>query len=751
MSTPRHRGVMTEVSSNVAMSPGAEAKEKYIQTEGGKEDSPAVEDGGLVSNNGLTDEEIEHTLAPDYLVEEEERLRKQREEAAAAKATTINTASSRLEEQQFKKLNELLNQTGMYAKFLAEQLVELETAPSQSQTASNQEQEATKGKRKKSVSGSAAKKQKAGPSPTQELCPLIQGELREYQLKGIKWLISLYQNGLSGILADQMGLGKTVQTIGFLSHLRSKGLNGPFLVLGPLSTLPNWVNEFQKWCPSMKAILYHGTRQERQHLRDTMLPISKVDENFPVIVTSYEIVLADSKFLQKYKFKYIVVDEGHRLKNSNCRLLRELRMIEGTANKLLLTGTPLQNSLAELWSLLHFLLPDIFSSLQNFESWFDIESVVEGGGDGTDVATEQRATTVSKLHDILRPFLLRRIKGDVELCLPRKSEIIMYAPMTPTQRQINQQLLEKNLLVEMLERAREEGVPPSAAGKLNNMLMQMRKNCNHPDLITSAFSSTLEYPPPEELVRQCGKMALLDRLLKRLLAADHKVLIFSQMTSMLDIIESYLEQSGRRALRIDGSVPWQTRQANINEFNGVKAGEGEKEEQDDRPPARVFLLSTRAGGLGLNLTAADTVIIYDSDWNPQQDLQAMDRCHRIGQTRPVLVFRLATAHSVEGQMLRRAADKMKLERLVIRKGVFKEVLESEKQSTSMNASELLALLRSDKVDDVAQSGAVSDDVLTALLDRTHLAQGKAAPYPASGVGYEVVQSHDSAALLSGVQ
>lgn len=220
---------------------------------------------------------------------------------------------------------------------------------------------------------------------------------------GIKWLISLYQNGLNGILADQMGLGKTVQTIGFLSHLRSKGIHGPFLIVGPLSTLPNWVSEVQRWTPSIPVVLYHGSKDERASLRAERLgpPKAKTTEAFPIVVTSYEIVLADAKFLANYKWKYIVVDEGHRLKNMNCRLLRELRTIP-TANKLLLTGTPLQNNLSELWSLLNFLLPDIFGSLADFESWFDFSAVGQEGGDKEILAQEQRNRVVTKLHSILK-------------------------------------------------------------------------------------------------------------------------------------------------------------------------------------------------------------------------------------------------------------------------------------------------------------------------------------------------------------
>ncbi|EFN56033.1 hypothetical protein CHLNCDRAFT_22847 [Chlorella variabilis] len=471
------------------------------------------------------------------------------------------------------------------------------------------------------------------------MCPGFKGALRDYQLKGVKWLISLWSNGLNGILADQMGLGKTVQTIGFLCHLRNTGhIQGPYMVLGPLSTLTNWVSEFERWAPGFPVVLYHGSKQERQQIRSSRMPTGRIDDKFPVVVTSYEILLADVKALGRYQWKYIVVDEGHRLKNMNCKLIRELKTLHAE-NKLLLTGTPLQNNLTELWSLLNFLLPDVFSSLENFESWFDFTSAVgHANADKEILAQEQRNKVVSKLHQILKPFLLRRVKTDVETSLPGKMEVILYARMADKQRELNQQLLDKTLNEEMNKMSRGRGGPSVAS--LNNVLMQMRKNCNHPDLITGPFDGSVFFPSPEEMVRDCGKMALLDRLLTRLLPEGHKVLIFSQMTTMLDLLSSYLEQREVGHCRIDGSICWQDRQENMKRFN-------------EDPDCKVFLLSTRAGGLGINLTAADTCIIYDSDWNPHQDLQAMDRCHRIGQQKPVLVMRLATAHSVEGKMLRR--------------------------------------------------------------------------------------------------
>lgn len=566
------------------------------------------------------------------------------------------------------------------------------------------------------------------------------------QLKGVKWIISLYQNGLNGILADQMGLGKTVQTIGFLSHLRSKGVMGPYLVVGPLSTLPNWVSEFQRWCPSFPVCLYHGNRLERTQMRAERFKMGNpCPEDFPVIVTSYEIVMADRKFLARHHFKYIVVDEGHRLKNFDCKLLRELKAIP-TSNKLLLSGTPLQNSLPELWSLLHFLLPDVFSSLDQFQSWFDFTGIVGNNAAGDDehakrIADEEhRNKVVTKLHAILRPFLLRRLKSDVEHNLPRKKEILLWADMAKPQVAFNSALVDKTC-DELLKKIASDGGASCPAGQLNNVLMQLRKNCNHPDLITGGLDGSIHFPSADELVADCGKMRLLDRLLTRLRARGHKVLIFSQMTRMLDLIAHYCDEKGLNCCRIDGSVHWQERRDQITEFNDVTTD------------SFVFLLSTRAGGLGLNLTAADTVIIYDSDWNPHQDMQAMDRVHRIGQTRPVHVYRLATAHSVEGKMLKRANSKLMLERLVITQGNFQEVRETNSKGASLSAHELVELLKGEAAgdDSLPQSGVISDAALDVLMNRGDLdGTSKVAPQ-LRGVGFEVIEDKSGKSILSTVE
>ena len=697
--------------------------------------APKAEDNSPEKTVSEEDED-EVALVDEHILEEERKLKEEHEARLKAEEEKHKGEKVDLDESKYTNLNALLDQTTIYSKFLAEQM-EDGVMPG--------EAEPKKKKAKKAASKEASKEEVQ--SETQKLLPLMTAELREYQLKGVKWLIALYQNGLNGILADQMGLGKTIQTIGFLSHLRNKGVHGPYLVIGPLSTLPNWVNEFNRFCPEFPVVLYHGSRQERAEIRNRRLPVGgPIKDTFPVIVTSFEIVMADRKFLQKYNFKYLVVDEGHRLKNFDCKLIRELKAIP-TANKLLLTGTPLQNSLPELWSLLHFLLPDVFSSLSQFQGWFDFAEQQQEDDGIDNQEAGKRVKVVDKLHGILKPFLLRRLKGDVETNLPRKKEIVLYAHMVETQRKFNDALVNKTISDLLKKMSGDSGSVPVGSTALNNMLMQLRKNCNHPDLISGGMDGSIMFPSADELVQQCGKFRLLDRLLTKLRAKGHKTLIFSQMTKMLDLIESYFEQKGQKVCRIDGSVQWQERRRQMDEFN-------------TNPDVGIFLLSTRAGGLGINLTAADTVIIYDSDWNPHADMQAMDRCHRIGQTKPVHVLRLATAHSVEGNILSRANSKLALEKLVITKGNFRQEIGKEAEESGkrpkasgggVSTEELMALLKGDVTDSdgVAQSADITDADLEMIMDRRDLL-GEKKPNPPVGPGWEEVEDRSGMSLLGNV-
>ncbi|KAG6666529.1 hypothetical protein CIPAW_01G036800 [Carya illinoinensis] len=700
------------------------------------------------------------------MAKEEEKLLEARVKEEDEEQRKEPEGEPQLNDSQFTKLDELLTQTQMYSEFLLEKMDDITTNGMEQENVVVEKKRGRGSKRKAAAQYNNKKAKRAVAAmltrsheakqaedvnlteeervekEQQELVPLLTGgKLKQYQIKGVKWLISLWQNGLNGILADQMGLGKTIQTIGFLAHLKGKGLDGPYLVIAPLSTLSNWVNEIARFVPSMNAVIYHGDKNQRDEIRRKHMT-KAIGHEFPIIVTSYEVAMNDARrCLRHYNWKYVVIDEGHRLKNAKCKLLKELKYLP-VENKLLLTGTPLQNNLAELWSLLNFLLPDIFSSHNEFESWFDLSGKCNNEAMREEVEEKRRAQVVAKLHAILRPFLLRRMKADVEQLLPRKKEIILYATMTDHQKDFQDHLINRTLENHLIEKANSGR---GMKGKLNNLMIQLRKNCNHPDLLESAFDGSYFYPPVEEIIGQCGKFRLLDRLLERLLAHKHKVLIFSQWTKVLDIIDYYFSEKGHEVCRIDGSVKLDERKRQISDFN------------DSNSNYRIFLLSTRAGGLGINLTAADTCILYDSDWNPQMDLQAMDRCHRIGQTKPVHVYRLATAQSVEGRVLKRAFSKLKLEHVVIGKGQFHQ----ERKSSSTDVFEqedLLALLREEETaEDKMIQTDISNEDLERVLDRSDLVvdalnndekSNGGGVFPLKGPGWEVVIPTATGGMLS---
>ncbi|KAJ3077794.1 chromatin remodeling complex Adenosinetriphosphatase [Quaeritorhiza haematococci] len=459
------------------------------------------------------------------------------------------------------------------------------------------------------------------------------GTMRDYQVQGLNWLISLYDNGINGILADEMGLGKTLQTISFLGYLKHyRDIDGPHLVIVPKSTLHNWVKEFQKWVPDIDVFMFHGNKDARADLvRDILLP-----GKFDVCVTSYEMCLLEKGHFKKFSFQYIVIDEAHRIKNENSALSQIVRLFN-CRNRLLLTGTPLQNNLHELWALLNFLLPDVFSSAEDFDKWFELQ-----GGDQDKV--------VAQLHKVLRPFLLRRIKADVEHSLLPKKRIDLYVGLSSMQRKWYQKLLEKDI----------DAVNGAVSGRdsktrLLNIVMQLRKCCNHPYLFDGAEPGP-PYTTDQHIVDNAGKMVILDKLLRRLKEAGSRVLLFSQMSRMLDILEDYMHWRGYEYCRIDGQTAHEDRVQSIDEFN--KPGSSKF----------VFLLTTRAGGLGINLATADVVVMYDSDWNPQVDLQAEDRAHRIGQKKQVIIFRFITENAVEEKVIDRATQKLRLDQLVIQQG-----------------------------------------------------------------------------------
>ncbi|CCC68165.1 hypothetical protein NCAS_0B00810 [Naumovozyma castellii] len=481
------------------------------------------------------------------------------------------------------------------------------------------------------------------------------GKLRDYQVQGLNWLISLHENKLSGILADEMGLGKTLQTISFLGYLRYvKKIDGPFLIVVPKSTLDNWRREFNKWTPEVNAIVLHGDKEERHKiLYDIVL-----EAKFDVLITSYEMVIKEKNVLKKFAWQYIVIDEAHRIKNEQSQLSQIIRLFY-SKNRLLITGTPLQNNLHELWALLNFLLPDVFGDSGIFDEWFEQNN-----------SEQDQEIVVQQLHTVLNPFLLRRIKADVEKSLLPKIETNVYVGMTEMQVKWYKSLLEKDIDAVNGAVGKREGKT-----RLLNIVMQLRKCCNHPYLFEGAEPGP-PYTTDEHLVFNAGKMIVLDKLLKRLKEKGSRVLIFSQMSRLLDILEDYCFFRGYEYCRIDGSTAHEDRIEAIDEYNKPNSDKF------------VFLLTTRAGGLGINLVTADTVILYDSDWNPQADLQAMDRAHRIGQKKQVTVYRFVTENAIEEKVIERAAQKLRLDQLVIQQGTGKKTA-----SLGSNKDDLLEMIQ----------------------------------------------------------
>ena len=474
--------------------------------------------------------------------------------------------------------------------------------------------------------------------------------LRPYQLEGVNWLLFSWYHGNNCLLADEMGLGKTIQSLAFLDGMFKYGIRGPFLVIAPLSTIPNWQREFELWS-EMNVIVYHGSQTSRNMLAEYEM-YYKDDKGqkmtdvfkFHVLITTYESVISDIIELSEIKWRACVIDEAHRLKNAKCKLIEGLQLLT-LETRLLLSGTPLQNNIQELFSLLSFLEPDQFRSQSEFMKEFG------------DMHNEEQ---VKKLQALLKPLMLRRMKEDVEKSLKPKEETIVEVELTNIQKKYYRGILEKNFSF------LQKGTTNANLPNLMNTMMELRKCCIHPYLLNGAEEQIQNdyttqkdsYEDYDELyfkalTHSSGKMVLLDKLLPKLKQNGHRVLIFSQMVKMLDLLEDYLIKRKYAFERIDGSIRGNLRQAAIDRYC--------------RPDSDrfVFLLCTKAGGLGINLVAADTCIIYDSDWNPQNDLQAMARCHRIGQKQDVKIYRLVTRNTYEREMFDRASLKLGLDKAVL--------------------------------------------------------------------------------------
>ncbi|KAG2463900.1 SMCA1 protein, partial [Polypterus senegalus] len=429
------------------------------------------------------------------------------------------------------------------------------------------------------------------------------------------------------------GLGKTLQTIALLGYLKHfRNIPGPHMVLVPKSTLHNWMNEFKRWVPSLRAVCLIGDKDARAaFIRDVMMP-----GEWDVCVTSYEMVIKEKSVFKKFNWRYLVIDEAHRIKNEKSK---------------------------------------------DFDSWFDTNNCL---GD---------QKLVERLHVVLRPFLLRRIKAEVEKSLPPKKEVKIYLGFSKMQREWYTKILMKD--IDIL----------NSAGKMDkmrllNILMQLRKCCNHPYLFDGAEPGP-PYTTDTHLVTNSGKMLALDKLLPKVKEQGSRVLIFSQMTRVLDILEDYCMWRGFEYCRLDGKTPHEEREEAIETYNAPNSSKF------------IFMLSTRAGGLGINLATADVVILYDSDWNPQVDLQAMDRAHRIGQKKPVRVFRLITENTVEERIVERAEMKLRLDSIVIQQGRL-----IDQQSNKLGKDEMLQMIRHGATHVFASKDSeLTDEDISTILER----------------------------------
>jgi ATP-dependent helicase STH1/SNF2 len=527
---------------------------------------------------------------------------------------------------------------------------------------------------------------------TQQASLLVGGTLKEYQVKGLQWMVSLYNNNLNGILADEMGLGKTIQTISLITYLiEKKRQPGPYLVIVPLSTLTNWNNEFEKWAPSVSKITYKGPPNQRKQYQNQIRW-----GQFQVLLTTYEFIIKDRPILSKIKWVHMIVDEGHRMKNAGSKLSVTITQYYTTRYRLILTGTPLQNNLTELWAMLNFVLPTIFKSATSFDEWFNTPFANTGGQDKMELTEEEQLLVIKRLHKVLRPFLLRRLKKDVEKDLPDKTERVIKCNFSTLQAKLYKQLVTHNRLLVSDGKGGKTGMRG-----LSNMLMQLRKLCNHPFVFEQVEDVMNPMKGTNDLLwRAAGKFELLDRILPKFERTGHRVLMFFQMTQIMNIMEDYLRLRGMKYMRLDGATKADDRSELLKEFNAPNS------------PYFCFLLSTRAGGLGLNLQTADTVIIYDSDWNPHQDLQAQDRAHRIGQKNEVRILRLITSNSVEEKILERANYKLDMDGKVIQAGKF-----DNKSTNEERDAMLRVMLESAEAAESLEQEEMDDDDLNLIMMR----------------------------------
>ena len=443
-------------------------------------------------------------------------------------------------------------------------------------------------------------------------------KLRPYQMHGYYWLAFLHKYGLNGVLADDMGLGKTLQSLTMIQRADELAVSKwPSLIICPTSVVTNWRTEADKFLVGKHVVVYHGADRGAKLLQS---------QPSTLVITSYDIARLDSRILSEIAWRYVVLDEGHYIKNPDADRSKAIKTINGR-HKLLLTGTPIQNNLEELWSLFDFVMPNYLGSRADFRRRY---------GRGRKVNWDAVHHGEQPLKPRINPFILRRLKEQVATDLPKKAIVHVTVELSPKQVELYKRVAEeaRSELLDLKSDAEVDRKRPEVLAALT----KLRTICNHPALAEKPnFGDRFKYS-------DSGKMKRLIELMEEVIEGEHRTLLFGQSTRMLDIIERCFTKKNIRMSRIDGATPANRRARLVEEFNG-----------DDK--ISCFLISTKAGGTGLNLTGADTVVFYDHDWNPANDNQAEDRAHRIGQTRPVTVYKLISQGTIEEMILERQLGK----------------------------------------------------------------------------------------------
>ncbi|KAG9018869.1 hypothetical protein FRB90_008806 [Tulasnella sp. 427] len=522
------------------------------------------------------------------------------------------------------------------------------------------------------------------------------GKLMPFQAS-VTWLYRGWYNKQTGILADEMGLGKTVQVTTFVGMLIQESVF-PILIVVPNSTISNWMREFAKWAPHVRAVQYNGDAKSRAIIRDYELyHRGTKNPKFHVLVATYEAITNPADFSNVYgrikRWEALIIDEGQRLKSDSSLIFRRLKELN-TKHRVIMTGTPLNNNIRELFNLMNFLDAEKWHNLKQLEAEY----------------AELDEAKLSELHDRLKPYFLRRVKADVMTDLPPKNEVIVPISMAPLQKEVYKSLLEKNMAA--LGTLLGEKSSKTKKSNLNNLLMQLRKCMQHPYLIDGELEvpGLSEQETHQRLIEASGKLRFLETMLPKLRERGHRVLLFSQFTMALDVIEDFIQGESYKFLRLDGDTKSDQRQRDMDEFN--------------KPGSDIFiyLLSTRAGGVGINLWSADTVIVFDPDFNPHQDLQAIARAHRMGQTKKVLVFKFMIKGAAEERIVQAGKRKLVLDHLIVQKMDDEEGAEDVETILSFGAK---ALFEEDSAD-----ARYTDQDVNNLIDK--LEQQEPEPPTAAG-------------------